>query len=96
MREHAIDLVVLGTHRRTGAEKFLLSSVAVEIFRLSAVPVLTIGPGVRDGAHSGGRFHSVLFAQPTSRPTLRLPRLTRSRWPRRMMRVSFCCMLCAA
>ncbi|MGA8145526.1 MAG: universal stress protein [Candidatus Acidiferrales bacterium] len=62
MREHAIDLVVLGTHGRTGAEKLLLGSVAEEIFRLSPVPVLTIGPGVRNGAHSGGRFHRVLFA----------------------------------
>jgi nucleotide-binding universal stress UspA family protein len=60
--EHAVDLVVLGTHGRTGAEKFLLGSVAEEIFRLSPVPVLTIGPGVQNGAHSGGRFHRVLFA----------------------------------
>src|SRR5271156_1133237 len=60
--EHAVDLVVLGTHGRTGAAKFLLGSVAEEIFRLSPVPVLTIGPGVQNGAHSGGRFHRVLFA----------------------------------
>ena len=62
MREHAIDLVVLGTHGRTGAAKFLLGSVAEEIFRRSPVPVLTIGPGVRNGAHNGGRFRRVLFA----------------------------------
>ena len=62
MKDHSIDLIVLGTHGRTGAEKFLLGSVAEEIFRLSSVPVLTIGPGVRNGAHSGGRFHRVLFA----------------------------------
>lgn len=62
MKDHSIDLIVLGTHGRTGAEKFLLGSVAEEIFRCSPVPVLTIGPGVRNGAHSGGRFHRVLFA----------------------------------
>jgi nucleotide-binding universal stress UspA family protein len=62
MREHAIDLVVLGTHGRTGAAKLLLGSVAEEIFRRSPVPVLTIGPGVRSGAHNGGRFRRVLFA----------------------------------
>jgi nucleotide-binding universal stress UspA family protein len=62
VKEHAIDLIVLGTHGRTGAEKFLLGSVAEEIFRRSAVPVLTIGPGVRSGAHNGGRFNRVLFA----------------------------------
>ncbi len=57
-----IDLIVLGTHGRTGAEKFLLGSVAEEIFRRSPVPVLTIGPGVRSSVHSGGHFHRVLFA----------------------------------
>lgn len=62
IREHAIDLVVLGTHGRTGAQKLLLGSVAEEIFRRSPVPVLTIGPGVRSSVHSGGRFHRVLFA----------------------------------
>ncbi|MGA8221423.1 MAG: universal stress protein [Candidatus Acidiferrales bacterium] len=62
IKDHAIDLIVLGTHGRTGAEKFLLGSVAEEIFRRSPVPVLTIGPGVRSSSHSGGRFHRVLFA----------------------------------
>jgi len=62
VKEHSIDLIVLGTHGRTGAEKLLLGSVAEEIFRRSPVPVLTIGPGVRGGAHNGGRFNRVLFA----------------------------------
>jgi len=62
IKEQAIDLIVLGTHGRTGAEKFLLGSVAEEIFRRSPVPVLTIGPGVRSSTHTAGRFHRVLFA----------------------------------
>ena len=62
MKDYSIDLIVLGTHGRTGAAKFLMGSVAEEIFRRSQVPVLTIGPGVRTGTHSGGRFHRVLFA----------------------------------
>jgi nucleotide-binding universal stress UspA family protein len=57
-----VDLIVLGTHGRTGAEKLLLGSVAEEIFRRSPVPVLTIGPGVRSSVHNGGRFRRVLFA----------------------------------
>jgi nucleotide-binding universal stress UspA family protein len=57
-----VDLIVLGTHGRTGAEKLLLGSVAEEIFRRSPVPVLTIGPGVRRSVHNGGRFRRVLFA----------------------------------
>jgi nucleotide-binding universal stress UspA family protein len=56
------DLVVLGTHGRTGAQRFLLGSVAEQIFRRSLRPVLTVGPAVKTSAHRGGRFHRILFA----------------------------------
>jgi nucleotide-binding universal stress UspA family protein len=56
------DIIVLGTHGRTGAQKFLLGSVAEEIFRRSSVPVLTIGPRAHSGTHNAGKFHRVLFA----------------------------------
>ncbi len=62
IQDDDVDLIVLGTHGRTGAEKLLLGSVAEEIFRRSPVPVLTIGPGVRSSAHNGARFRRVLFA----------------------------------
>jgi nucleotide-binding universal stress UspA family protein len=61
IEEKGIDLIVMGTHGRTGAEKFLMGSIAEEIFRRSPVPVLTIGPHVRSSVHAGGRFHRVLF-----------------------------------
>lgn len=57
----SIDLIVVGTHGRTGAEKLLLGSVAEEVFRRSPVPVLTVGPSCLNWVHGGGRFHSVLF-----------------------------------
>lgn len=41
-RNHA-DLVVLGTHGRSGVGKFLLGSSAEEILRAAPCPVLTIG-----------------------------------------------------
>ena len=62
IREYDIDLIVLGTHGRTGAQKLLLGSVAEEIFRRSHAPVLTIGPWARKELHKGGKFHHVLFA----------------------------------
>lgn len=62
IEEYAIDLIVLGTHGRTGAQKLLLGSVAEEVFRRSHVPVLTIGPWARGGVHKGAKFHRVLFA----------------------------------
>lgn len=56
------DMLVLGTHGRTGAQKMMLGSVAEEVFRKSPIPVLTIGPRARSGMHGAARFHRVLFA----------------------------------
>lgn len=42
-----VDMVVLGTSGKRGAEKMLFGSTAEEIFRWSRVPVLTIGPSCR-------------------------------------------------
>jgi nucleotide-binding universal stress UspA family protein len=62
LRQQEIDLIVLGTHGRTGIQKLLLGSSAEEVFRRAHVPVLTIGPAVQSGTHNGGRFRCVLFA----------------------------------
>ncbi|WP_114575586.1 universal stress protein [Saliphagus sp. LR7] len=44
--EEGIDLVVMGTHGRTGLDRYLLGSVTEKVVRLSDVPVLTVrGPG---------------------------------------------------
>ncbi|HMB94381.1 MAG TPA: universal stress protein [Rhodothermales bacterium] len=40
--DHDIDLIVMGTHGRRGVRRFLMGSVAQEIVRLSACPVLTV------------------------------------------------------
>lgn len=61
VKEDDINLVVLGTHGRTGVPRLLLGSVAEEIWRHANVPVLTIGPGV-DRSRSGEGFHCVAFA----------------------------------
>ena len=44
VRDKRADLLVLGTHGRTGIKKLVLGSVAEEIFRRAACPVLTVGP----------------------------------------------------
>jgi nucleotide-binding universal stress UspA family protein len=49
-----IDLLIVGTHARTGAAKLLLGSVSV--------PVLTVGPLISAASHAGARFHRVLYA----------------------------------
>ena len=44
--ETEVDLIVVGTHGRTGLGKLLLGSVAEDILRHSPCPVLTVGPRV--------------------------------------------------
>lgn len=46
VEENKIDLIVLGTHGRTGLGKLLLGSVAENILRHASCPVLTVGPKV--------------------------------------------------
>lgn len=69
IQQHGIDLVVLGTHGRTGAKKLVLGSVAEEIYRKADCPVLTVGPMARGGVGQEARFQQILFAtdlRPTS------------------------------
>ncbi|HUO59983.1 MAG TPA: universal stress protein, partial [Candidatus Acidoferrales bacterium] len=44
IRHEQIDLLVLGTHSRTGIAKMALGSVAERIFRNASCPVLSVGP----------------------------------------------------
>ena len=37
-----VDLIVMGTHGRTGLDRYLLGSVAEKVVRLSDVPVMTV------------------------------------------------------
>lgn len=46
IEENQIDLIVVGTHGRTGLGKLLLGSVAEDILRHAPCPVLTVGPRV--------------------------------------------------
>lgn len=46
IQQNDIDLIVVGTHGRTGLGKLLLGSVAEDILRHAACPVLTVGPKV--------------------------------------------------
>lgn len=43
--EEDIDLIVMGTHGRTGYERYLLGSVAEKVVRIAPVPVLTVAIG---------------------------------------------------
>lgn len=55
------DLLILGTHGRGGLSKLSLGSVAEEILRRAACPVLTVGPGIPEELPVEN-FRTVLFA----------------------------------
>lgn len=57
-----IDLVVMGTHGRTGVSKLLLGSVAEEVFRSAPCPVLTVGPHVAAEPRRNAAISRILLA----------------------------------
>ncbi|HXJ16791.1 MAG TPA: universal stress protein [Candidatus Polarisedimenticolia bacterium] len=62
IQEKKIDLIVSGTHGRTGLEKALLGSVAEEIFRRASCPVLTVGASVSSKPREHGQLNRILYA----------------------------------
>ncbi|HET7153699.1 MAG TPA: universal stress protein [Candidatus Kapabacteria bacterium] len=47
-QEHAIDLIIIGTHGRSGIDHFLLGSTAEKVIRKAPCPVLTVRPVERE------------------------------------------------
>ncbi len=62
VRKHNLDLIVMGTHGHSGIRKLLLGSTAEKVIRLSACPVLTVGPNLPDSKLELADFHKLLFA----------------------------------
>lgn len=62
IRDNDVDLVVVGTHGRTGVRKVVLGSVAEEIFRRASCPVLTVGPKVPVSAPHEIEFRRIVYA----------------------------------
>ena len=59
IKENKIDLIVAGTHGRTGVRKLLLGSVVEEICRVATCPVLTVGPALAPRTEI--KFRRILF-----------------------------------
>ncbi len=74
VRELEIDLIIAGTHGRTGLGRLIMGSVAEEILREVPCPVLTVGPNVvsrsirdlgrleRDATPLAAKIRDVLYA----------------------------------
>src|ERR1035441_1517166 len=69
IRWNNIDLLVLGTHGRGGLNKFLLGSVAEELFRTATCPVLTVGAKVPQPQENSLTTCSVLFPTDFDEPS---------------------------
>ncbi len=70
IEQKAIDLVVAGTHGRSGVGKLLLGSIAQRIFNAAPCPVLTVSPRARrSGALEGKR--KILYATNLSDASLK-------------------------
>jgi nucleotide-binding universal stress UspA family protein len=57
-----IDLIVVGTHGRTGLGRVLVGSVAESVFRAAPCPVLTVGPRLRADPKSALKIKEILYA----------------------------------
>jgi nucleotide-binding universal stress UspA family protein len=69
---NAADVVVMGTHGRSGFDRFFLGSVAERTLRTSPVPVLVVPPRIPDVMAAGrDPFHSVLCAVDFSQDSAR-------------------------
>lgn len=70
VQEREIDLLVVGTHGRGGVRKLFMGSVAEEILRHAACPVLSIGPNVSCKPNGEIQFHHILFPTDFSEESL--------------------------
>jgi nucleotide-binding universal stress UspA family protein len=58
VEKECADLLIIGTHAATDLERLVLGSKAESLFRNVSIPVLTIGPHVRN---CGSAFSSILM-----------------------------------
>jgi len=70
MSKQPTDLIVVGTHGRTGVTRALLGSAAEEIFRRATCPVLTVGPRVSHNTERRLAMKQILFATDFSAESL--------------------------
>lgn len=59
VEENDIDLVVMGTHGRTGLDRYITGSVTERVVRLSDVPVLTVR--MADAERESHRYGNILI-----------------------------------
>lgn len=61
-KQHETDLMVAGTHSRSGLERLVLGSVAEQLIRKASCPVLTVGPHAKQPGDGPLVFRSIVCA----------------------------------
>jgi nucleotide-binding universal stress UspA family protein len=61
VRNHCIDLVIIGTHGRKGLPHTLMGSVAEDLFRTLKCAVLTVGPNIEARFTVANTIKNILF-----------------------------------
>jgi nucleotide-binding universal stress UspA family protein len=59
---HETDLIVAGTHSKSGLERLVLGSTAEELIRNAVCPVLTVGPHARRPQDGPLVFRTIVYA----------------------------------
>lgn len=67
----SIDLVVVGTHGRSGVNKLLLGSVAQRIFNVAPCPVLSVSPRAGKSWGAARKFARILYPTDFSADSLK-------------------------
>jgi nucleotide-binding universal stress UspA family protein len=62
VEKQKVDLIVMGTHGRTGVSRALLGSAAEEVFRKASCPVLTVGPNASHNTERRMEMKQIVFA----------------------------------
>lgn len=60
--EMAVDLVLLGTHSKSGLTRFVIGSTAEEVIRTVKRPVLTVGPHAKRPRQGSLVFTNIVYA----------------------------------
>jgi nucleotide-binding universal stress UspA family protein len=61
-RQQEADLIVAGTHSRSGLQRLVLGSVAEQLIREAECPVLTVGPHAKPPAEGPLVFRTIVYA----------------------------------
>lgn len=66
-KEHFVDLIIIGTHGRTGMARLFLGSVAQQVVRIASCPVLTVHHPEREFIRADARQAGTVLQQLSAR-----------------------------